>query len=257
VLLAFDLDKTLVTNSYELPPATLGAVRAARERGHIVTVLTGRPLRSARPFLEQLELTVPHAVNHGSLVRDPAGAALRHRRLPTVQVDDLIEDHLHDTEVEFSCIIDDVLYVRDPGSKRWTWAHTESRAITTFKMGMGLDADKVVFHGNGQSAEIDRAVAQRHPELLRYLWGDGFLEIVPPEGDKGSALAFIAGVLGVERRNVVAFGDGLNDVSMLEWAGHSVSVGPEAHPEALAAADEHVDAPEVGGVAAWLERHAV
>ncbi len=257
MLLAFDLDKTLVTNSYELPAETLSAVRAARERGHIVTVLTGRPLRSAMPFLEQLELNVPHAVNHGSLVRDPGGVALRHKRLTTAQVDDLIEDHLHDREIEFSCVIDDVLYVRDPGSERWTWVHAESRTITTFHMGMGLDADKVVFHGNGLSPAIDRAVALRHPELLRYLWGDGFLEIVPPEGDKGSALAYIAGRLGIARQNVVAFGDGLNDVSMLEWAGHSVSVGPEAHPDALAASDEHVDAPELGGVATWLDRHAV
>ena len=66
MLLAFDLDKTLVTDDYELPHETVEAVHAARRRGHMVTVLTGRPLRSAKPFLEQLELTLPHSVNHGS-----------------------------------------------------------------------------------------------------------------------------------------------------------------------------------------------
>lgn len=257
VLLAFDLDKTLITNDYVLPHETLEAVHAARRRGHVVTVLTGRPLRSARPFLEQLELSVPHAVNHGSLVRDAAGAPLRHMRLATRQVDDLLQDHLHDAEVEFSCVVGDVLYVRDPGSERWTWVHAESRTITAFRVGMGLDADKVVFHGQARSEAIDRRIAERHPDLLRYLWGDGFLEIVPPGGDKGTALEYIAGLLGFEREDVVAFGDGLNDVSMLHWAGHSVSVGPEAHPDALSAADEHVDSPEEGGVAAWLERHAI
>lgn len=257
VLLAFDLDKTLVTNDYELPPGTADAMAAARRRGHLVTVLTGRPLRSARPFLEQLEVSLPHAVNHGSLVRGPDGATLRHKRLETELVDSLLESHLSDPEVEFSAVVGDVLYVRDPEHERWTWVHAESRTITRFRVGSGLAADKVVFHGNGRSSQLDGWVARRHPELLRYLWGDGFLEIVPEGGDKGSALAYISDLLGVERGDVVAFGDGLNDVSMLTWAGHSVSVGPEAHPDALAAADEHVDSPELGGVIGWLERHAV
>jgi 5-amino-6-(5-phospho-D-ribitylamino)uracil phosphatase len=55
----------------------------------------------------------------------------------------------------------------------------------------------------------------------------------------------------------VAFGDGLNDVSMLRWAGRAVAVGPEAHPDVLAVADERIAAPEEGGVADWLERNVL
>ena len=54
---------------------------------------------------------------------------------------------------------------------------------------------------------------------------------------------------------MVAFGDGLNDVSMVRWAGHGVAVGPEAHPDTIAASDERVASPEEGGVLGWLERH--
>ncbi|MCC6310457.1 MAG: HAD family phosphatase, partial [Trueperaceae bacterium] len=147
MLLAFDLDKTLVTDDYRLPEETLAAVQAARRRGHIVTVLTGRPLRSARAFLDLLEIEVPHAVNHGSYVRDREGGVLRRMRLATAQVDSLLEEHLNDATVEFSCVVDDVLYVRDPRNERWDWVHAESRAITRFQVGLGLAADKVVFHG--------------------------------------------------------------------------------------------------------------
>jgi hydroxymethylpyrimidine pyrophosphatase-like HAD family hydrolase len=40
---------------------------------------------------------------------------------------------------------------------------------------------------------------------------------------------------------------------MLRWAGHAVAVGPDAHPDALAEADEHVASPEEGGVADWID----
>lgn len=255
MLLAFDLDKTLVTNDYQLPAATLAAVMAAKAKGHLVTVLTGRPLGSALPFIEQLDLDLPHSVNHGAKIRQRNGEPLRRTQLTAGEVDALLESHLDDVEIEFSCVIDDTLYVRDPESSRWTWVHSESRSIMHFRTGLDLAADKVVFHGNGRSEELDRWVAENHPSLLRYLWGDGFLEVVPAGADKGSALAFIADRLGVPQKDVVAFGDGLNDVTMLGWAGHGVSVGPEAHHDALAAADEHVDSPEESGVAGWLERN--
>jgi hypothetical protein len=252
VLLAFDLDKTLVTNDFVLPEDIEQGLRDVREAGHHLTVLTGRPLRAARPFLDQVDLSGPFSVNHGALVMDRGGAVLRRRRIAAAMVDGLVEGYLEDAEVEFSCVVDDTLWVRDPDHERWNWAHTQNRAIDRFRTGLALDADKVVFYANGRSEAVDRDIARSHPELLRYLWGDGFLEIVPTGADKGTALAYIAGRLGVPRDQVVAFGDGLNDLSMLSWAGHSVAVGPEAHPEVIAIAREHIPAPEEGGVRTWL-----
>lgn len=253
MLLAFDLDKTLVTNDFVLPRDIEVGLRDARRAGHRVTVLTGRPLRAARPFLDQLAVEGPFSVNHGAQVLDAGGAELRRRRLPAGQVDGLVAGVLDDAEVEFSCVVDDTLWVRDPQHERWTWVHTQNRTIDRFRPGLALSADKVVFYANGRSEALDREVADRHPELLRYLWGDGFLEIVPAGADKGTALAFIAERLGVPRADVVAFGDGLNDLSMLAWAGRSVAVGPEAHPDVVRVAGEHIPAPEEHGVLRWLD----
>lgn len=254
VLLAFDLDKTVVTNDHELPGAIVDAIGAARAAGHVVTVLTGRPLVAARRFLDLLDVTGAHAVNHGALVRE-RGEVLRRRHITAPDVDAILADHADDVSLEFTCVVDDTLFVRDPAHERWTWAHAQGRALAPFRLGMGRNADKVVFHANGRSEELDRWVSERHPHVLRYLWGDGYLELVPEGGDKGAALAFIAARLKIPRSDVVAFGDGLNDVSMLGWAGHAVAVGPEAHDDVLAAADEHIASPEELGVAAWLERN--
>lgn len=254
VLLAFDLDKTVVTNDHELPGAIADAIAAARAAGHVVTVLTGRPLVAARRFLELLEVSGVHAVNHGAIVREH-DRVIRRRHITALDVDAILGEHTQDASLEFTCVVDDTLFVRDPEHERWTWAHAQGRSLAPFRMGMGRDADKVVFHANGRSEELDRWVSARHPHVLRYLWGDGYLELVPQGGDKGTALAYIADRLGIPRSDVVAFGDGLNDVSMLRWAGHAVAVGPEAHADVLAQADEHIASPEELGVAAWLERN--
>ena len=256
MLLAFDLDKTLVTDDFTLPLTIERAIRAARDRGHLVTVLTGRPLSGARPYLDQLDVTGPFSVNHGGQVIGEHGRELRRRRIAARDVDGLLEGHLGASDVEFSCIVDDVLWVRDPDDDRWEWAHTRSRRVDRFRTGMELDADKLVFFSQQRSTDLDREVAARHPDMLRYLWGDGFLEVLPPQADKGSALALIAEDRGVPRGEVVAFGDGLNDFTMVTWAGHGIAVG-DAHPELVAAAAEHIPSPEEGGVAAWIEANVL
>ena len=61
--------------------------------------------------------------------------------------------------------------------------------------------------------------------------------------------------MGIPQEDTIAFGDGVNDITTVRWAGRGIAVGPFAHPEVLAAADEHIPSPEEGGVAHWLEEH--
>ena len=255
MLFAFDLDKTLVTNDYRLPERTPGVIQALRDAGHAVTVLTGRPLGSARPFLEALGVVGPYSVNHGAQVMGADGRLLRRTRLQAADVRLVLEPWTAHPTVEFSCVVDDHLYVKDPADQRWRWAHTESRSVSRFEPTIDTEADKVVFAAETTSVEIVEHVATHVPLAERYLWSDGFLEVVAAGGDKGTGLAFIASRLGFEQHQVVAFGDGLNDVSMVRWAGHGVAVGPEAHPDTIAASQERVPSPEEGGVLDWLERH--
>lgn len=254
MLLAFDLDKTIVTEEFELPGEIESAIRGARDAGHLVTVLTGRPKAAAEPFLTQLDVAGPYSVNHGALVMGVGDEVLKRRRLPATAVTQLLSRYHDDPSLEFSCIVDDVLYVRDPRDERWAWAHTLNRRVERFELERSGHADKIVFSANGASERLEREIRGRHPDFITYAWGDGYLEVTAPDADKGAALQLICRTLGVARNEVIAFGDGVNDVTMLRWAGHAVAVGPHAHPEVLAAAAEHIPGPEAHGVAAWLQR---
>lgn len=254
MLLAFDLDNTVVTRDHRLPDEIVAAADAARAAGHLVTVLTGRPLASARTFVERIGVAPgPYSVNHGALVFGPDGGVIKRRRMSGDHVRTILSPPHLPEGVPFACIVDDALFVDDPDDARWHWAHTSNRRVERFEHGLVAEADKIVFSGNGESERI-LASLKGHVPLTSYLWGDGFLELTAEDADKGAALALIAETLGVPREETVAFGDGTNDVTMLAWAGHGVAVGPDAAPEVLAVANERIDAPEMLGVARWLDR---
>ena len=79
-----------------------------------------------------------------------------------------------------------------------------------------------------------------------------FLEFASPEVTKGSGLAFLAEHLGFTRERTVSFGDGENDVELLEWAGYAVAVA-NAHERVLAIADFVCPGVDEEGVAQVIE----
>ena len=76
---------------------------------------------------------------------------------------------------------------------------------------------------------------------------------VSPRGDnKAVALEVLVDHLGISAADVVAFGDGGNDIEMLQWAGTGVAMG-NAGSHVQDAADHVTATVEAGGVAAFLE----
>src|SRR4029079_12349670 len=69
-LIALDLDGTLIDDDLVLRPRTLAAVRAARDRGLAVSIVTGRMTTSARAYARELGLTDPIVAYQGALVRE-------------------------------------------------------------------------------------------------------------------------------------------------------------------------------------------
>ncbi len=257
MLLAFDLDKTIVRNDYELPEKIVDAVHRARDAGHLVTVLTGRPKAASTTYLELLKVSDYYSTNHGALITGRAGAVLQQKRIDEAFVATLLEPYHDHPDIEFSCILDDTLYVKNPDDERWAWAHTQNRGVERFDPQVARHADKIVFSSRASTDVVHKHVSDTYPDFVMYPWEEGYLEVTGPGADKGTALQIIAAELGVAREDVIAFGDGPNDVTMLRWAGYSVAVGPHAHPEVIAAADEHIDSPEDLGVARWLEENVL
>ena len=85
------------------------------------------------------------------------------------------------------------------------------------------------------------------------LSGPWVVEISPAGVNKASALAELCEELGIDAGDVIAFGDHLNDLPMLAWAGRAVAVA-NAHPDVVEIADELTATNDEDGVALVLER---
>ncbi len=79
-----------------------------------------------------------------------------------------------------------------------------------------------------------------------------FLELAHPDVSKGVGLQFVADRLGFTRGQTVAFGDGENDLELVDWAGYAVAV-ENAHPVVKARADFVCPSAEEEGVAQVIE----
>jgi 5-amino-6-(5-phospho-D-ribitylamino)uracil phosphatase len=86
-----------------------------------------------------------------------------------------------------------------------------------------------------------------------YVGWSAWLDIAPDGVTKASALAEVAESLGVDQGDVLAIGDGRNDIEMLRWAGRGVAMG-QAPPEVAAAADDVTDSVDADGLAHELAR---
>jgi hydroxymethylpyrimidine pyrophosphatase-like HAD family hydrolase len=120
----------------------------------------------------------------------------------------------------------------------------------------GRDAVRLL--GRHPSLSADELLALAAPaagEIVTvfHSGGLGLVEATAAGVSKGSALAALAGRLGLAAADVVAFGDMVNDLPMLAWAGTSYGMA-NAHPDVLAMVDQVIPGNDEDGVATVIEQ---
>ena len=141
--------------------------------------------------------------------------------------------------------------MRSDGKPYWDWVRKEARLVQPFFDRFPIaEPAKLTLHGQGVHQHLD-TLRLDYPNHTFYPWGEYYLEVAPPGAHKGAALEMIAAHLGIAQKDTIAFGDGNNDLTMLEWAGYGVAVGEtEAHHSKIA--NETIAPPEENGVATWI-----
>ena len=261
-LVASDVDGTLLPDGWVPTERTCAAVGRVLDGGTPFVLVSGRPPRWI-PGIAQYLPGVRHAIC--------ANGAVRY---------DITDDRVYSARtlspgqlVELGVGIDQAL----PGS----WLATErvgdhaldQRGVPRVEVGYStgwlgeyVEAPRaevlaepaiklLIRHSELTSDQMLAALGERVGEEVTVTFSNpkGLLEVAPSGVSKATGLAELAAELGVEPTEVIAFGDMPNDVAMLRWAGHGVAMG-NAHPDAIAAADEVTASNTADGVAQVLER---
>jgi Cof subfamily protein (haloacid dehalogenase superfamily) len=255
-LIVLDIDVTLIDGRRTVSPRMVSAIAAARDAGAVVSLATGRMLRSAVKYAELSGATGPVICYQGALTTVPGGGkVLRKVEIGASEVRDALLV-LRAAEVHINVYVDDDIYVE--GNCDWATGYSERMEVSLRNVdSLDLLADRGPLailgvqepDASGLVAEV-RGVLDGRARVTHSL--RHFCEIGGREGGKKAALESLAGHLGVDRASVIAFGDGQGDEEMLAWASLGVAVG-DAHPDVLSAADLTVPGPETDGPAEFIE----
>jgi len=256
---ACDFDRTLVGRDGLLRPRTRAAIARSQAAGIPVIVATGRMFRSIRPYLEQAGIAEPVVCYQGAAVVDPpSGTFLLHEPIPLETARDAV---VALTELGHSpnCYVDDRLYVERHTEYSRMYAEFQHLPVEevgdlaawlerppTKLVAVADPADVPALREDLVSAFADRLFLTTS---LPYL-----LEVGNPAVSKGTGIAFVTERLGLSLERVVSFGDGENDIELIEEAAFGIAV-EDANPLLLERADWTCPSAEVEGVATVIDAY--
>jgi Cof subfamily protein (haloacid dehalogenase superfamily) len=263
-LIATDVDGTLLDDDEKITPRTREVVRAAVDSGAQFVLATGRPPRWVAPVVDGLGIAPMAVCANGAVIYDPStDRIVSARTLSADLLGELAEiatrvipgaglavervgSSAHDAATP--------QFVSSPGYEH-AWLNPDNTEVSIEDL-LSAPAVKLLIRKAGaQSADMAAALA-KHIGLegdITYSTNNGLVEIVPLGISKATGVEELAHPLGITAEAVVAFGDMPNDVPLLQWAGHGVAMG-NAHPDAVAAADEVTSSNADDGLARVLER---
>ena len=239
-----------------LRPRTLAALRAAETAGLHVIVVTGRMVQSVRRFLAPAELREPVICYQGAVVADADGKWLRHEPIPLGLAREAIAAVVAEG-YGLNVYVDDRLYVSDITEAARDYAdfqHLEIHAVGDLLAWLAEPPTKLVCVGDPDALDGVEVRMKEHFGRRLYISKSlpYFLEFAAPGVTKGAGLDFLAAHMGFTKERTIAFGDGENDVELVEWAGFGIAV-ENAHDRVKAVADWVCPSAEAEGVAQTIE----
>jgi Cof subfamily protein (haloacid dehalogenase superfamily) len=259
LLIALDIDGTVLTEDGQLGSGTVREVGRLRDAGHEIMLATGRSVAMTLPVLDRLGITPEYVVcsNGAITLHRDASAPLGYTReiVETFDPSEVLQT--------IKAALDDANYAveDETGLYRYTGYFPDgalgaSSIKVEFDELLRRDATRVVVISPEHAIEDFLSVVSTmglHKVSYNVGW-TAWLDIAPHGVNKSTALERVRALLGIERANVIAIGDGRNDIDMLEWAsesGRGVVMG-QAPDEVVEAGNARTGTDLDDGVAQFL-----
>ncbi|HEY7925873.1 MAG: HAD family hydrolase [Candidatus Dormibacteria bacterium] len=269
-LIATDVDGTvLLPEAPWISDRTLAAIRQAMLAGMSVLLATGRRPQTLKPLASALGVMGPAICCNGALICDlDTMAVLSDVRMSADQAAAVIRDvraAIPGVCFAWACGLSggcDADYLATiPAERRLMIpsAHADPRGflletVDDIEAHIASGVTRIVVkHPAWPVTDVLAAAAAAAGDRAMVTWSHApFAEIHAPAVSKAAALAQLCAAARVDRSDVVAIGDGHNDLDMLLWAGRGIAMG-NAHPAVLDAVPERTHSNAEDGFAAVLE----
>ena len=232
-LLVLDIDGTLTNEKKEITRHTKQTILRMQKAGVKVVLASGRPAYGVVPTARELELEQYGgfilSYNGGRIVDCSTGRTIYEKTIPNKLMGG-IYGQVHDLDAALMTYEGDRIITEKPQD---AYVAKESFINKMKVKGVGNFLDYVTFpvvkclvaaDGGYLEAVEDKLKGYFGSQLSIFRSEPYFLEIMPKDIDKASSLERLRLQLGLERAEIAACGDGLNDISMIQYAGLGIAM---------------------------------
>ncbi|MEN3008492.1 Cof-type HAD-IIB family hydrolase [Pseudothermotoga sp.] len=227
-LLVFDLDGTLLEKDGTLSLETLQMLKKLEEKNVRSTVATGRSLKSTSKFIEQLASKTPVILFNGARIFDPATGRYLYSEMLQDSLAQRVSHLCQRSDVSIFFFIDEDVYVLNLASHAARYVYRDGLSyhlVENIDFLQHKKVTKMVITGPSfELTEIENVLKFQHriPATITRS-EDDLLEILPLNVNKAEALKRLCKFLSIDLKEVVAFGNGENDLEMIKVAGTGVT----------------------------------
>ena len=268
-LIAIDMDGTLLNGKKHIDKVQKEAIHEAIEAGIKIVLCTGRPLYGILPFYEELGLSELDSegyviLNNGCSIHKTKDWKLIDQVNFTSDDIEYLYKLSESYDINFT-LVNDTYYFnigRKPTDELIKDAGFVFSDITDISLEEAKSGKhkimKIMFLGD---PEIMANFQEKNEDIIKSKYS-GVLsqsyvyEVFPKDNNKGTGLKKLAEKLGIKQEEVMAIGDGNNDIEMFEYANYSVAM-KNATELAKKAAKYETDSNENDGVAKAIRKYAL
>jgi len=257
-LVALDIDGTLIDpahygHDHTPAPRVSAAVAALRDSGIAVVLASGRMFPGTAKIARHLGLPGPVICQQGCSVHLIDGTMTHEFPIAPASAMEVIEYARQiERAYEWFNPLRYIVSRRSEATDRYGVVSGITPEYRPDPENSGVAPTGVgIISSRSEANGIHRALVSHHGESLHLLDFPEVTVAVAPEANKGHALSLVCADLGIDRHEVVAIGDSVNDAAMLAWAGMGVAMS-HSDAYALDAADRVLDE-QVDALAVLLE----
>ncbi len=219
----FDIDGTLLNEAKELPASTKEAVFKLKEKGHLVAIATGRApfmyedLRKELGIDTYISYNGQYVVSQGEIIR---AQALNASSLETLTTAALENHH-------------PVVYLNHDSMKANVPEHQYiTDSIQSLKIKYMPEHDPLFYQKHDIYQALlfcsegeEKPYVDHLPDFDFIRWHPVSMDVLPSSGSKAIGINKVIQKLGIEKEHCYAFGDGLNDIEMLQSIENGIAMG--------------------------------